>query len=137
MSAEHFETFNEENVAKKSHRSGRRKYYPSNKSQSLIVNAVTGEKYPYKVGSFDQTRLYKIVDSSGTCDGEGYIITSRKEPTNPTPNHLFFESPEECMKLMRIDISPENVKGWRAKVRERFTDYSAPEYYGAEYDINN
>ena len=128
----HYDTYNEDNVTKKSHRSGRRKYYPSNKSQSFIVNAVTGEKYPYKVGSWDQSRFYKIVDTTGACDGEGYVITSLKEPTNPSPNHLFFDNPEECMKHMRIQISPEQVKMWRAKVKARFTDYSAPEYYGAE-----
>ena len=128
----HYETYNEDNVAKKSHRSSRRKYYPSNKSQSFIVNAVTGAKYTYKVGSWDQSRLYKIVDTTGACDGEGYVITSLKEPTNPSPNHLFFDTPEECMKHMRIQISPEQVKMWRVKVHARFTDYSAPEYYGAE-----
>ena len=131
--ADHFETFNEENVANKSHRSKRRKYYPSNKSQSFIRNAATGETYPYRIGSWDQTRLYKTVDATGTCDTEGYI-TSRREPTNPNPNHLFFDSPEECMRHMRITISPERVKQWREKVKSQFVEHSAQELYGAPYD---
>ena len=134
--ADHFETFNEETVAKKSHKTGRRKYYPSNKSQSFIINAVTGEAYPYKVGSFDQRRFYKIVDTTGTCDAEGYSI-SRRDPTNPNPNHMFFESPEECMRHLRIQISPEEVKKWRANVKVRFVDYSDKEFYGENYDEND
>lgn len=119
--ADHFETFNEDTVTRKSFKTGRRKYYPSNKSHSFIYNAITGEQYPWRVGSRDQSRLYKIVDATGTCDSDGYVISSRKESTNPNPNHLFFDSPEECMKHLRIKIAPENIAIWRAKFKERFT----------------
>ena len=127
--ADHFETYNEENVTNKSHRSGRRKYYPSNKAQSLIRNAMTGEQYPYVVGSSDQARLYKTIDVTGACDADGYVITSRKEPTNPNPNHLFYDNPEECMRHLRIKISPENVLQWRMRFNKRFSAACTDNHY--------
>ena len=115
--ADHLETHyeNEESVAQKSRKSGRRRYYTSNKSQSLICNAVTGEPYTYRVGSRDQGRLYKITDCTGTCDEDGYVITNRKKLPNPNPNHLFYDSPEQCMSHMRISIELDAIKQWRVR----------------------
>ena len=122
MAAEQFdacyETFNEESVAKKtSHKTARRKYYPSNKSNSLIRNAQTGERYSIRVGSIAQLDLYKIVDLTSTCDEEGYIITSRNAPTNPNPNHLYYDSPEQCMSHLRIVIDAADITRWRNRQR--------------------
>jgi len=93
-------------------RSKRRRYFPSNRPQALIVNAVTGVPYPYSVGSKEQSLLYKIVDATGTCDGEGYAIKSRNDLPNHNTNHLFFDSPEQCMSHMRLSLNPDDVKRW-------------------------
>ena len=93
-------------------RSKRRRYFPSNRPQAFIVNAVTGVPYPYFVGSKEQSLLYKIVDATGSCDGEGYVIKSRNDLPNHNTNHLFFDSPEQCMSHMRLSLNPEDVKRW-------------------------
>ena len=38
---------------------GKRRYFPSNKQNSFIVNAETGVKYDYRVGSYESRRLFK------------------------------------------------------------------------------
>jgi hypothetical protein len=111
MSAEQFdacyETFNEEIVSKKtSRKTGYHKYFPSNKSNSFVRNAITGVPYPFRVGSLECHQcLYKIIDTTGTCDSDGYVITSRKTPTNSNPNHLFYDSKEQCMNHLRISAN--------------------------------
>lgn len=105
-----------------------RKYYPSNKQERLIVNAVSGMRYNVKVGSRDSQRLFRLVDSTGTCNKDGYRIMTkvrRNAPNdtlpNPEPNFLYFDSPEECMRHMHITLNPELVKSWRANVDKLFS----------------
>jgi hypothetical protein len=93
-------------------RSKRPRYFPSNKPQSFIKNAVTGVPYPYVVGSKEQSYLYKIVDSTGTCDSEGYVIKTRSDLPNHTTNHLFYDSPEQCMSHLRLSLNQDDVKRW-------------------------
>lgn len=96
-------------------RSKRPRYFPSNKPQTFIKNAVTGVPYPYKVGSAEQSLLYKIVDATGTCDTDGYFLKSRSDLPNHNTNHLFFDSPEQCMSHMRLSLNPDDVKRWHEK----------------------
>jgi hypothetical protein len=121
------------NRLNKKNKSGgmKRRYYPSNIPQTLICNAATGVLYPYRVGTHEQSLLYKIVDATGTCDGNGFLIKKRKhrgaktddeeeeqsELPNPNTNHLFFDSPEQCMAHMRVVISPTDVARWHDGAR--------------------
>lgn len=102
-----------ENMGQRSQkRSKRPHYFPSNKPQAFIRNAVTGVPYPYMVGSKEQSLLYKMVDATGRCDEEGYLIKARSDLPNSNTNHLFYDSPEQCMSHMRITINPSEVKRW-------------------------
>ena len=100
-------------------RSKRPRYFPSNKPQSFIKNAVTGVPYPYVVGSKEQSYLYKIVDSTGTCDAEGYVIKTRSDLPNHNTNHLFYDSPEQCMSHLRLSLNQEDVKRWHETRQNR------------------
>ena len=97
---------------KEEKRSKRPKYFPSNIPQSYIKNAVTGVAYPYVVGSKEQSCLYKMVDATGTCDKDGYRIKSRQNLPNFNTNHLFYDSPEQCMSHLKLTLNPEDVKRW-------------------------
>jgi hypothetical protein len=88
------------------------RYYPSNQPQTFIKNAVTGVPYPYLVGTKEQSLLYKLVDTTGTCDAEGYVIKSRNDLPNHNTNHLFYDSPEQCMSHMRLTLNPVEVSKW-------------------------
>ena len=94
-------------------RSKRPRYFPSNKPQMLIKNAVTGVPYPFLVGSKEQKMLYKIVDTTGMCDKEGYVIKDRNDLPNLDTNHLFYDSPEQCMTHLRVVINPEDIRRWK------------------------
>lgn len=96
-------------------RSKRPRYFPSNRPQTFIKNAVTGVPYPYFVGSKEQSLLYRIVDTTGTCDADGYVIKSRSYLPNPNTNHLFYDSPEQCMSHLRLTLNPLEVKQWHDK----------------------
>lgn len=100
-------------------RSKRPRFFPSNVPQSFIKNAVTGVPYPYVVGSKEQNLLYKIVDTTGTCDTKGYVIKSRSDLPNHNTNHLFYDSPEQCMSHLRLSLDPVHVKSWHDKHQER------------------
>jgi len=93
-------------------KSKRPRYFPSNKPQTLIRNAVTGVEYPFIVGSKEQSLLYKIVDTTGRCDADGFVIRSRENLPNPNTNHLFYDSPEQCMSHLRYTLNPDDVKRW-------------------------
>jgi hypothetical protein len=96
-------------------RSKRPRYFPSNKPQSFIKNAVTGVPYPYVVGSKEQSLLYKLVDATGTCDPDGYVIKDRNDLPNSATNHLFYDSPEQCMSHLRLTLNPDEVARWHEK----------------------
>jgi hypothetical protein len=92
--------------------SKRPRYFPSNNPQAFIKNAVTGVPYPYAVGSKEQSLLYKLVDTTGTCDAEGYVIKSRDNLPNSNTNHLFYDSPEQCMSHLHLSLNPTEVSKW-------------------------
>jgi hypothetical protein len=105
---------NEERVK----RNRKRRYYPSNIPQTFIRNAMTGVAYTFLVGSNEQRQLYKMVDALGTCDNEGFIIKERDNLPNPKPNHLFYDSPEQCMSHLNITLSAEDIKRWRERTQK-------------------
>ena len=98
---------------------GRRRYFPSNAENSFIVNAETGEEYPLRVGTRDSLHLFRMVDTTGTCDREGYEMDQRDENfPNRNPNHIYYDNPEQYMSHQRTTLAPhflENFKKRRAE----------------------
>jgi hypothetical protein len=88
----------------------RREYYPSNIQGALIVNANSGQHYPWRVGTLDSMRLYKVVDSRGTCDKDGRPATIPSRD----PNFLYYDSPEEYMRHRDGDLTVEATRKWHA-----------------------
>ena len=99
-------------------RTKKHRYYPSNIPQTFVRNAVTGVNYSFLVGSNEQRQLYKMVDALGTCDKEGFIIKDRNQLPNSSPNHLFYDSPEQCMSHLNVVIPFEDIKRWREKTQK-------------------
>jgi len=95
---------------------GRRRYFPSNQQNSFIVNAETGEVYPWRVGSHDSLRLFQMVDVTGTCDNNGYELKITEEGfPNRNPNHIYYDSPEQYMKHQRATLAPHFVENFRLR----------------------
>lgn len=76
-----------------------------------IVNASTGEKYPYNQGSYDELRLYKMVDARGVYDEHGCKI-AKHLPPNSSPVFLYYDSPEQCMRHQGIKLDKDRVNKW-------------------------
>jgi len=69
---------------------------------ALIVNAITGVKYPWKVGSYNEEYLWKVAD----C-------------THFEPKLYYYDSPEQYEEYKRVRISPEAKFEWH-RLQQRF-----------------
>ena len=92
-----------------------KKYYPSNVMNQYIVNAITGVKYPYRVGSKDSLRLYKVIDTTGAYSQEGKkkYTDDLKLGQNPHPNHYYFDNPAEYMQDRHCHRHAESCDEWK------------------------
>ena len=104
-------------------------YYPSNLAGRHIRNAVTGAKYPWRVGSKESKLLFRVTDSSGICDKNGFVITKAnvKDPHSTAhendnkltmsrdPNQCYYDSPEDYMRHRNVALSREIVDNWSLK----------------------
>jgi hypothetical protein len=107
-------------------------YYPSNRNGNLAVNASTGVEYDWKVGSRDMHRLYKVTDSSGYYDSRGYLRNKNSVP-NYEPNHLYFDSPEQASKHLRMPVNDVLAREWREKVERMFPVNSETQHQQAVF----
>jgi len=96
----------------------KRMYYPT-KLRGRIVNAKTGIQYPYYQGSYEELQLYKVIDSTASCDENGYML-SRTDPVNKTSNFLYYDSPEQGNRHLRMSLSPERIKIWHKNHNRMF-----------------
>jgi hypothetical protein len=104
---------------KQTRKIGRRRYFPSNKQNSFIVNAETGTPYTFRVGSHESLRLFKMVDSTGTCDSEGYIMNMKDDIyPNRNPNHIFYDSPEQFEKHQRTTLASHFTENFKKRMEQ-------------------
>jgi len=88
-----------------------RAYFPSNTLMDYVRNALTGGQYPFRAGTFDSMRLYKVFDTTGNCDRNGVILLPH-EKRNQSPNILYYDSPEQYMKHRKVKVSQTDVNKW-------------------------
>jgi len=89
-------------------------YFPSNVSNNIIVNAITGVKYPYRVGSKDSLRLFKVTDTTGAYSlcGKKKYTDDLKEGQEKTPNNFYFDNPAEYMQDRGFHRHAESCDEW-------------------------
>ena len=85
--------------------------YSSNVFHAPIVNAITGVKYPWTVGSFGEEFLWKVVN------------TTRFEP-----KLYFYDSPEQYEEYRRVKIDPEAKVEWH-RLQQRLGNASITNKY--------
>ena len=96
-----------------------RDYFPT-RLGGKIVNAQSGYVYNYIQGSYDELRLYRIIDTRSFYDEYG-CSTTKKDPVNKTPNFLYYDTPEQCMRHLDIKMNPIRVKSWHDKQSKLFS----------------
>tara|TARA_Y100000389_G_scaffold190470_1_gene215350 strand:- start:1121 stop:1420 length:300 start_codon:yes stop_codon:yes gene_type:complete len=75
-------------------------YYPSNMINSKIINAFSGIVYDDKVGSNDEKKYFRVIESSGRYNHEGFQLPQGNY--NPNSNKLFYENKEEWLQHLKI-----------------------------------
>ena len=109
-----------------------RLYYTSNLMGRKIRNATTGAYYPWRVGSKESKKLFRVIDSTGTSDKNGWVVNSqnaedsssslpdiKKRQTNKDPNHCYFDSPYEYMKLRGGKVPEETIARWKSQQKQQ------------------
>jgi hypothetical protein len=82
--------------------------FPSSTApNALIVNAITGVKYPWNVGSYNEEYLWKVADS-----------------THFEPKLYYYDSPEQYEEYKRVRISPEAKFEWH-RLQQRIGNASS------------
>ena len=66
-----------------------------------ILNAITGEPYPFRIGTPDEHRFFVVMES----DPDDYKEARR----------LYFDSPEQYERVTRRTVSEESKKRFRDK----------------------
>ena len=92
-------------------------YYASNIVGGKIMDAITGYPSEWLVGSYDEMRFFKVIDSRSETDENG-----RKRPGLRVSHQLFYESPSEYMKHRGTSVDPKIIEDWHNRKELLFPD---------------
>lgn len=81
--------------------------YYTNILGQYICDAITNAKYPWKLGSFDERRFFKVTNSTGNL-------------YNNKSNFAFYESPYAYMNHQNIQLDDDIIKNWYKKVNKLY-----------------
>jgi hypothetical protein len=80
--------------------------YYSNTPDSYILDAVTGAQYPWKVGSVDEERFFRVINTTGNLDQQ-----SQK---------AFYENPHTYMKHTKIQLHEDTITNWYENIKKLY-----------------
>ena len=96
----------EDSTNQESNPTSRYTYYASDTVGQYIVDAITGAKYPWRVGSLDEKRFFKVRDVSNQ------VNFMSKEYGYRVSHTLYYESPYKYMKHRNVDLDNNFIKEW-------------------------
>uniref|UniRef100_A0A6C0JUV5 Uncharacterized protein n=1 Tax=viral metagenome TaxID=1070528 RepID=A0A6C0JUV5_9ZZZZ len=96
------------------------KCYPT-ALRGRIKNGKTGKDYACMQGSYEELRYYKVIDSRGVYNTHGYK-TGRKDPVNKDPVILYYDSPNQYMQHMNVELTEEDIQKWYQHKSRMFPD---------------
>jgi len=79
-------------------------YQPITSMNKRILNAITGEEYPYRIGTRDEERFYVVMES----DPNNYKEARR----------LYFDSPEQYERVTGRVVSAESKRRFYNKKKK-------------------
>jgi len=103
---------------RKSQSKNQKHCYYSNIIGSYIHDAITNAKYPWKVGSFDERRFFKVTNSTGNL----YMHSTSDNYCANSSNFAFYESPYAYMNYAKVELDEDLIKEWYEKVNKLFPD---------------
>jgi hypothetical protein len=93
--------------------------YYSDVVGEYIKDAVTGAKYPWRVGSLDEQRFFRVTYTIG------YVDPSRKGVYNSmgrSSKKAFYENPDAYLKHVKysVELDQETINAWYNKQEELY-----------------
>lgn len=93
-------------------------FYPSNVVGSHILDAITGAKFPWKVGEIGENQFFKVNippvnNQMGSHDQHQGQRVSHK---------LYYETPYHYMAHRNVELDEELIKNWYAKMNKLYPD---------------
>lgn len=101
------------------------KTYYSTKYKGLIVNAVTGDKYKYRIGSADEKRFFTVTVQMRNPNKVCKVIRKSRRSKNTRRNQqydvfpitesvkLFYDNPEQYETHRGARLSQQEKDSWR------------------------
>ena len=80
-----------------------KQYYPSNYNGLHINNAETGEIYLDIIGSMNEKKYFRVIDSTGTINSNGQVCYGIK-----TSNKLFYKNAEQYINHRNRKYNKDN-----------------------------
>ncbi len=91
-----------------------KKVYYSDVVGSMILDAITGAKYPYKVGTINENKFFKV---RSTTAYKNRSAKMEYPACASVTNQAFYESPEAYMNHHYVKLSDDIVKNWHERVK--------------------
>ena len=92
----------------------RERYYASDIVGNYVVDAMTGAKFPWKVGKQGENRFFKVVDTANRVDFRSQDYGRR------VSHKLYYETPYHYMAHRNVELSDDFIKEWYMKQNERY-----------------
>lgn len=90
-----------------------KKVYYSDVVGSPILDAITGAKYPYKVGTSDEYKFFKV---RSTTAYKNLSAKMQYPACASVTAQAFYESPDAYMNHHYVKLSDDIVKKWTDRV---------------------
>ena len=92
------------------------KVYYSDTVGSSILDAVTGAKYPWKVGSKDENKFFKVRSTTSYANSKAKV--SEDWMSASSTNQAFYISPEQYMSHHMVKLPLEQIQNWHSRVNQ-------------------
>ena len=89
-----------------------KKVYYSDMVGAPILDAITGAKYPYKVGSYDEKKFFKVRSTTAYRNKHSKL---QYPATHTMTNQAFYESPQLYMNHMKVKLSDDILEKWKSR----------------------
>jgi len=87
--------------------------YYSNIIGQYICDPITNAKYPWKVGSLDERRLFKVTNTTGNL---------YNKLASPYSNYAYYETPYAYMNHRNVELHEDIINDWYEKVKKLYPD---------------
>jgi len=91
------------------YRNRKLKIFNSDIQGSAIKDAITGELYPWKVGSYDEQRFFKVKDNS---------LLNKYDSEFQEGHTLFYKNPEEYMNFNNVELDDNIIEEWHERQKK-------------------